>query len=110
MRSPVRVVLIAGALLAGCSPSGAPVTSAPVTPPEAMSALDAVTTASSEQTAQTGRAVVHEPAYWLGIRYTQLTPALAWSGTGDLPASRARQVDRMREVCADPQAWVRSVS
>lgn len=57
-----------------------------------------------------GRAVAHEPAYWLGIRYTQLLPALAWSGTGDEPASRARQVERMTEVCADPAAWVASVS
>lgn len=56
-----------------------------------------------------GRPVMHEPAYWIGIRYTSLVPGLAWSGASDVPKLRAIQEAAIRHACADPSGFVSAV-
>lgn len=57
-----------------------------------------------------GRVVVHEPAFWNAIRYTQLVRGRAWSGAGDHPARRSAHDAAVRAACADPAAFVAAVT
>lgn len=56
-----------------------------------------------------GRPVLHEPAFWQGIRYTQLTGGRAWGGGGNDPAQRAAHDVAVRRACQDPAAFVAAV-
>lgn len=57
-----------------------------------------------------GRPIVHEPAFWLGIRYTQVVHGMAWSGASDDPRSRAAHDAAVRGACADPAAFIAAVT
>ncbi len=57
-----------------------------------------------------GRVVVHEPAFWNGIRYTQLVRGRAWDGTSDDPTQRAAHDTAVRAACTDAAAFVAAVT
>lgn len=56
-----------------------------------------------------GHPVLHEPAFWLGIRYTQLVQGMAWDGASDDPSLRAAHDVAVRKACADPAAFIAAV-
>lgn len=55
--------------------------------------------------------VAHEPAYWLGVRYTSLEVGggSAWTAANDLPADRPAHLSRARQPCDDPEGFLRDV-
>lgn len=54
---------------------------------------------------RSGRVVLHEPAYWNGIRYTQLIRGRAWDATAGSPAQRAAHDAAVRTACTNPAAF-----
>jgi hypothetical protein len=57
-----------------------------------------------------GHVVVHEPAFWEGIRYTQLVGGRAWSAGSDDTSQRATHDIAVRAACTDPAAFVAAVT
>lgn len=57
-----------------------------------------------------GRVVLHEPAFWNGIRYTQLTFGRAWDGAPGSPSMRAAHDAAVRGACDSPTAFVAAVT
>lgn len=58
-----------------------------------------------------GRVVVHEPAFWNGIRYTQLVRGRAWDGAPSGSSSRRAAHDAaVRTACTDAAAFVAAVT
>ena len=57
-----------------------------------------------------GHVVLHEPAYWNGIRYTALVEGRAWDGASDDPALRATHDAAVRDACTDPAAFITAVT
>ncbi len=57
-----------------------------------------------------GHVVLHEPAFWNGIRYTQLAGGRAWDGTSDDPSLRAAHDAAVRSACTDPTAFSAAVT
>ena len=54
--------------------------------------------------------VVHEPGFWLGIRYTSLQRGRAWSGSSDEPATAARDRAAALRPCDDRTSWLDEVT
>ncbi|MFI5912445.1 hypothetical protein [Dactylosporangium sp. NPDC051541] len=57
-----------------------------------------------------GHVVLHEPAFWNAIRYTQLAGGRAWDAASDDPALRAVHDTAVRSPCADPAAFAAAVT
>ncbi|GAA3455672.1 hypothetical protein GCM10018962_75050 [Dactylosporangium matsuzakiense] len=52
-----------------------------------------------------GHVILHEPAFWNGIRYTQLAAGRAWDAASDDPSLRAEHNTTVRSACTDPEAF-----
>jgi hypothetical protein len=57
-----------------------------------------------------GHVVLHEPAFWNGIRYTQLVRGRAWDEAPGAVAERAAHDATVRAACTDPAAFVAAVT
>nr|WP_296075225.1 hypothetical protein [uncultured Actinoplanes sp.] len=59
---------------------------------------------------RSGRVVLHEPAFWKGIRYTQLARGRAWDGTAGSASRRAAHDAAVRSACTNPTAFAAAVT
>ncbi len=53
---------------------------------------------------------VHEPAFWLGIAYSELQRGRAWSTATDDAAERQDHNEQVRRACTDTESWVTQVA
>lgn len=53
-----------------------------------------------------GRVVLHEPAFWLGLRYRAVGYGMSWGRSPGDPVQEARNRQAIRQACTNPAAFV----